>query len=117
MIKERQKNPVEGKDMLARLLEVHDKDPNQLSFRELVAITTTNMYELLSLLPFNNQLSVIHSIAGSDTTAITLRAVFYYLSKNRTAYSALQQEIDLAISEKRLSTPATYNECAQLPYL
>ncbi|KAL8897199.1 MAG: hypothetical protein Q9192_002703 [Flavoplaca navasiana] len=99
MIKERQKNPVDRKDILARLLEVHDKDPTQLSFRELVAITTTNI------------------IAGSDTTAITLRAVFYYLSKNGTAYSALQQEIDLAISEKRLSSPATYNECAQLPYL
>lgn len=43
MIKERQKNPVDRKDILARLLEVHDKDPTQLSFRELVAITTTNM--------------------------------------------------------------------------
>ncbi|KAL8759746.1 MAG: hypothetical protein Q9199_000552 [Rusavskia elegans] len=87
MIKERQRTPADRKDILARLLEVHEKDPSQLSFRELVAITTTNI------------------------------AVFYYLGKNPTAYTALQQEIDLANSEKRLSRPATYNECARLPYL
>lgn len=57
------------------------------------------------------------SIAGSDTTAITLRAVFYYLCKNHSAYKALQREIDLAISENRFSRPATYSECASLKYL
>ena len=45
MIKERQKNPADRKDILARLLEVHEKEPAKLSFREIVAITTTNMYD------------------------------------------------------------------------
>lgn len=43
MIKERQKNHLDRNDILARLLEVHEKDPSKLSFREIVAITTTNM--------------------------------------------------------------------------
>ena len=45
MIKERQRNPGDRKDILARLLEVHEKEPLKLSFREIVAITTTNMYD------------------------------------------------------------------------
>ena len=73
------------------------------------------MIQFLSLL--NDVLTFSSSIAGSDTTAITLRAVFYYLCKNRSAYEALQREIDLAISERRLSSSASYNECASLPHL
>ena len=45
MIKERQKNYSNRNDILARLLEIHEKDPSILSFREIVAITTTNMYD------------------------------------------------------------------------
>ncbi len=39
--------------------------------------------------------------AGSDTTAIAFRAVFYFLMKNPTVYEQLMQEIDDA-AERRL---------------
>ncbi|EDN03976.1 predicted protein [Histoplasma mississippiense (nom. inval.)] len=99
MVKERKQNPVDRKDILASLFEVHDSSPSKLSSREIVAITTTNI------------------LAGSDTTAITLRAVFYYLCKNPSTYRKLQQEVDSAVEEGRLSEPATYKETTTLTYL
>jgi cytochrome P450 len=45
------------RDILARLLEVSEKDEAKLSFTEIIALTTTNL------------------IAGSDSTAIGLRAI------------------------------------------
>ncbi|PGH33547.1 hypothetical protein GX50_03619 [[Emmonsia] crescens] len=99
MVKERRQNPVARKDILAGLFEVHDASPSKLSSREIVAITTTNI------------------LAGSDTTAITLRAVFYYLCKNLSTYRKLQREVDSAVEEGRLSKPATYKETTELTYL
>ncbi|EGC43398.1 cytochrome P450 oxidoreductase [Histoplasma capsulatum var. duboisii H88] len=99
MVKERRQNPVDRKDILASLFEVHDSSPSKLSSREIVAITTTNI------------------LAGSDTTAITLRAVFYYLCKNPSTYRKLQREVDSAVEEGRLSKPATYKETTTLTYL
>ncbi|EEQ85215.2 cytochrome P450 oxidoreductase [Blastomyces dermatitidis ER-3] len=99
MVKERRQNPVSRKDILAALFEVHDSSPSKLSSREIVAITTTNI------------------LAGSDTTAITLRAIFYYLCKNLSMYRKLQREVDSAVEAGRLSKPATYKETTTLTYL
>jgi cytochrome P450 len=55
--------------------------------------------------------------AGSDTTAITLRAIFYHLMRNPKASKKLHQEIDEADSSGRLSKTITYAESLQLPYL
>ncbi|KAK3182230.1 Cytochrome p-450 [Lecanicillium sp. MT-2017a] len=56
-------------------------------------------------------------LAGSDTTAISLRAVFYYLIKNPRCYEILQAEIDAADRNGKLSKHVSYAECLQLPYL
>ncbi|KAH0437089.1 cytochrome P450 [Colletotrichum camelliae] len=55
--------------------------------------------------------------AGSDTTAISLRAVFYYLLKNKHAYQTLQQEIDKADRDGKLSPVVQYSESLELEYL
>jgi cytochrome P450 len=55
--------------------------------------------------------------AGSDTTGITLTAVIYYLMKNPACLQKLRQEIDTAEQEGRLSSPLTFKEGQQLPYL
>ncbi|KAJ5770109.1 cytochrome P450 [Penicillium nucicola] len=55
--------------------------------------------------------------AGSDTTAITLRAIFYYLMRNPQSFRKLHQEIDEADSGRRLSRHISYTESLQLPYL
>ena len=56
---------------------------------------------------------MVNMMAGSDTTAITLRAIFYYVLKSRNVYRRLQQELDAA----RLTLPISYKSAANLPYL
>ncbi|TVY24275.1 Pisatin demethylase [Lachnellula hyalina] len=48
--------------------------------------------------------------AGSDTTAMALRAIFYFLVKNPRTYEKLMQEIDAADAEE-------FSEGQQLEYL
>jgi len=98
-VKERQENPVERKDILNQLLKTHKDDPAAMSMEEIIAITTTNV------------------IAGSDTTAISLSSVLYYLSKYPEARRKLEKEIETAISEGKASNPITYAESVKLPYL
>jgi cytochrome P450 len=58
-----------------------------------------------------------YSLAGSDTTAISLRAMIYYIVKNQHVYDKIQREIDEADRNKQLSKFITYEECLKLPYL
>jgi cytochrome P450 len=56
--------------------------------------------------------------AGSDTTAIAFRAVFYFLLRNQTVMAKLIEEIDNATREGKLSDPISYRESmTHLPYL
>ena len=61
------------------------------------------------------------AIAGSDTTAISLAAVFYYLLQNPRCYQKLLDEIESAIQagilENRSSGLVTWVESQKLPYL
>lgn len=59
----------------------------------------------------------MHRFAGSDTTAIAMRAVLYFLMKTPTAYRRLQEEIDNAVAKGELSSPVKYAEAIQLPFL
>ncbi|KAF2137123.1 uncharacterized protein K452DRAFT_341712 [Aplosporella prunicola CBS 121167] len=88
-----QKEP--RRDLLARLLEQSGK----LSFSEIIGLTTTNL------------------IAGSDSTAIGLRAILYFLCRNGGAYKKLQQEMDGAVAAGALSQPVRYGDATRLPYL
>jgi cytochrome P450 len=56
-------------------------------------------------------------LAGSDTTAISLRAILYYLIKAPKAYKRLQVEVDTAQSAGKLSKFITYGESLELEYL
>lgn len=57
------------------------------------------------------------SLAGSDTTAISLRACFYYLMKTPSTHKKLMAEIDEADAKNQLSDFVTYEESLRLPYL
>ncbi|KAL4936311.1 hypothetical protein BDV06DRAFT_233532 [Aspergillus oleicola] len=61
--------------------------------------------------------SVVAILAGSDTTAIAIRAVLYFLMKTPEAYDKLTAEIDQADRDGRLSSQIQYNEALKLPYL
>ncbi|RMD44711.1 hypothetical protein DV735_g331, partial [Chaetothyriales sp. CBS 134920] len=68
-------------------------------------------------------MSISMSFAGSDTTAISLSAVMYYLMRNRRCYDAVVEEIDTAVREGRIedrqpSRLVSWTESRQqLPYL
>ena len=64
-----------------------------------------------------HQLIQILRFAGSDTTAISLRACFYYLVKTPRVYQKLVAEIDDADKHGKLSSFITYEECLKLTYL
>ncbi|KAJ9612104.1 hypothetical protein H2200_003701 [Cladophialophora chaetospira] len=85
-------------DFLAQLREKEAKD-GQISFRDMMNHLSNNI------------------IAGSDTTAISLRAVFYYLLKTPMVYKKLVTEIGEADSNKQLSSLITFEESLKLSYL
>ncbi|CAF9903459.1 MAG: hypothetical protein GOMPHAMPRED_000275 [Gomphillus americanus] len=56
---------------------------------------------------------MVNMMAGADTTAIILRAVFYYVLKQKRIVRRLQAELDAA----RLTLPISYKSTQNLPYL
>ncbi|KAI1871211.1 uncharacterized protein JN550_004656 [Neoarthrinium moseri] len=56
---------------------------------------------------------LVNLIAGADTTAITIRAVFYYVLKNPDAYRKLEDEVLAA----QLGEVASFGAARALPYL
>ncbi|KAF2183228.1 pisatin demethylase [Zopfia rhizophila CBS 207.26] len=59
--------------------------------------------------------------AGSETTAISLSSVFYFLLKHPRVYSKLMKELDDAVAdgmiESRLNKSVSWAESQKLPYL
>ncbi|KAI7650593.1 hypothetical protein KC318_g16329, partial [Hortaea werneckii] len=56
---------------------------------------------------------MINLMAGADTTAATLRSIFYFVMKNPTVYRKLRDEL----AEAGLTVPVAYNAAQSLPYL
>ena len=61
--------------------------------------------------------ALLQVLAGSDTSATTIRIVLLSLLSNPHAYSALQSEIDSAIAANKISSPIKDSEARNLPYL
>lgn len=66
-------------------------------------------------------MAVSMAFAGSETTAISIAAVFYYLLKNSSCMARVQTEIDDAVLagkiENRPTGLVTWAESQELPYL
>ncbi|EXJ84620.1 hypothetical protein A1O3_05290 [Capronia epimyces CBS 606.96] len=88
-------------DILDQLYRIHLEKGDKVDF---------NLGEI-------EQEAYVALFAGSDTTAIALRSVFYHLFKNPTVYKQLVQEIDEAAERGQLSSPVKYSEAIQLPFL
>lgn len=56
-------------------------------------------------------------IAGSETTATAIKMIVSFIASNPTVASRLKEEIEEARSAGRLSSPVTYAEASELPYL
>ncbi|KAK5268613.1 hypothetical protein LTR99_003976 [Exophiala xenobiotica] len=88
-----------GRDMLSRWAYVKSSDPDKMSTRDIIVHLSTNVF------------------AGSDTTAIALRAFIYYLCKNPQCMAEVVGEIDKADKQGKLSSPIKYKESTnELPY-
>lgn len=85
----------EQKDMLDEFLEIKKTNPEQIDDNGVVGAMLINI------------------LAGSDTTAILLRAIVYYVLKDPHIYKKLQTELD----EANLARPVTYEKSHQLSYL
>jgi cytochrome P450 len=93
---------VKRKDFLTRFLEAKEKDPNFIDDHRVLALTVANMF------------------AGSDTTAITLRAIFYFLLKNPPQLRKLFAELQDTEAAGRLARSdglVGWEEARDLPYL
>lgn len=84
-------------DMVSRFLDIHATKPDEFPQTRIFAMVSANL------------------LAGSDTTAASLRAMIYYLLKSpgKAAVRQLQKELDAA----DLSLPAAYQDAHSLPYL
>ncbi|EWC46032.1 hypothetical protein DRE_04825 [Drechslerella stenobrocha 248] len=87
------------RDFLSRFLAARQAYPDVVDDFRVIAYTTTNI------------------VAGSDSTAITLRAIFYHLLRNPDTMKALLVEIDTAFKTGRISARVTWPESQNLPYL
>ncbi|KAF2853429.1 cytochrome P450 [Plenodomus tracheiphilus IPT5] len=59
---------------------------------------------------------VSNMVAGSDTTAISLSAILYYLLKNRDTFDKLREEVD-ALPKEGDGRYITFKQSQEMPYL
>lgn len=93
------KSSNEPKDFLTRFLEAKTTHSDIVDDRQVFSYTVTNMF------------------AGSDTTAISLRAVLYYTLKNPLVLASLNEELSNVSATGHLSFPVTWKQSQSLPYL
>lgn len=85
-------------DMLGKLYAVQ-KDKPEFDDTSVLSMATSNIG------------------AGSDTTAISLRAIVWFLLKNPECKRKLVEEIDQRRKEGKLSDPVQLDQADQMPYL
>ncbi|KAK5160577.1 hypothetical protein LTS14_001589 [Recurvomyces mirabilis] len=86
-------------DILSKLKAIQKAKPHEMDGNGVASMATSNVF------------------AGSDTTAISLRAIIYYLLKNVSYKQRLINEIDTSRSQGRLSDPVKLSEADNMPYL
>lgn len=87
------------KDFLSRFLEAKVRSPNVVDDAQVFSYTVSNMN------------------AGSDTTAISLRAILYYTMKDERVLNKLCQELRDVANVGRISMPVSWKQSQELPYL
>jgi cytochrome P450 len=92
-------NTVEIADMLDRFKRFGEGGTQTMSDAQLLAHAVSNIF------------------AGADTTAASLRSVFYWLCRTPSAHERLLREIDDANAAGDLSRPVTFAEAQNMKYL
>ncbi|MCJ1477420.1 hypothetical protein MMC13_006091 [Lambiella insularis] len=86
-------------DLLSAMRQAQKNHPDRLTDRDLMGFLFANI------------------VAGSDTTAVALRCIFYSLARNPDVYAKLVAEIRNAERDGKLSTIVTYQEAMAMRYL
>ena len=86
-------------DMLSKFFAVNREKPAQMDDAAVISMTASNIF------------------AGSDTTAISLRAIIYYLLKNQSCKQKLIEEIEARRRQSKISNPVELSEADDMPYL
>lgn len=87
------------RDMLSKLIEVSVKKPAEMDHMVVISMAASNVF------------------AGSDTTAIALRSIFYHLLKNPRCMQRLLKEIDDVTRKMDMDKPVTFEQANNMPYL
>lgn len=95
----KEKDQGQYQDLLSRLFEVKKEKPDEMNDNAVLSMATSNVF------------------AGSDTTAISLRSIIYYLLKNPECKRKFVAEIDERKKQGKLSDPVKLEEANEMPYL
>jgi cytochrome P450 len=95
----KEKDHGQYQDLLSRLFEVRKEKPDEMNDNAVLSMATSNVF------------------AGSDTTAISLRSIIYYLLKNPECKKKFVAEIDERKRQGRLSDPVKLEEANDMLYL
>ncbi|KAH0565669.1 hypothetical protein GP486_000943 [Trichoglossum hirsutum] len=99
MNKRKKLGVVDRPDMLGKALKLQREKPAEVNDGVLNVIAGQN------------------AIAGSDTTAITMRAIIYYLLKKPAYMARLRAEVEKNQTQGLLSNPVTFEQARKMPYL
>lgn len=103
-------------DFLDYLRTVQEKSPERLTDRDISTALLSNLLVLWNNFK-KSLLTPKYRFAGSDTVAMALRAIFYFLVKHPTVYHKLTHEIDRAEERGELSKLVEFQQGLKLKYL
>lgn len=86
-------------DLLYKLVEIQKAKPHEMNDMAVLSMATSNIF------------------AGSDTIAISIRSIIYYLLKNPEYKRKLVEELDAKKRQGNLSIPITLEQTKHMPYL
>lgn len=95
---EKMESSTQSLDLLGRYMTEGKRDPHFITDRQIMGLTASNIF------------------AGSDSTAITLRTIFYYLLKQPETMKKLMEELKKA-SFDRHGEIMSWKDARELPYL
>ncbi|KAI0128207.1 cytochrome P450 [Hypoxylon sp. NC0597] len=91
--------PGKARDFLSKYVARHTQEPDTFTTYHIIHGCANNM------------------IAGSDTTAISLSAILYYLLKNPRCYSKLREEVIGSEKTGEASRFISFKQSQEMPYL
>ena len=97
--KSKAERAVDHQDILDKLFAVQKEKPDEMTDFNILSMATSNIF------------------AGSDTTAISTRAVIYHLLKNPKCKRKLVEELDTQKRKGELTELITLEQTKHVPYL